>query len=133
MACHGFESRMAAVVRDEDGWRDRVNYMRDAMGFFLMNPRFGFNDQKSESVVYYINKMFGEDSTLPKSPADLPQYKNEVRPFSDEALKIVYVEYDTPGPNRMPWSAHPVEGRHVLGALLRSRQQDRQSRSGLPA
>ena len=31
MACHGFESRMAAVVRDEDGWRDRVNYMRDAM------------------------------------------------------------------------------------------------------
>jgi len=22
MACHGFESRMAAVVRDEDGWRD---------------------------------------------------------------------------------------------------------------
>src|SRR5262244_1223987 len=46
MACHGFESRMAAVVRDEDGWRDRVNYMRDAMGYFVMNPRFGFNDQK---------------------------------------------------------------------------------------
>jgi virginiamycin B lyase len=51
--------------------------------------------------------MFGEDSKLPKSPADLPQYKSEVRPVSDDGLKIVYVEYDTPGPNRMPWSAHP--------------------------
>ncbi len=27
--------------------------------------------------------------------------------FSDEALKIVYVEYETPGPSRMPWSAYP--------------------------
>jgi virginiamycin B lyase len=107
MACHGFESRMAAVVRDEDGWRDRVNYMKDAMGYFIMRPAFNFTEQKAENVVSYINQMFGEDSKLPKSPADLPQYKNEVRPVSDEGLKIVYVEYDTPGPNRMPWSAHP--------------------------
>jgi virginiamycin B lyase len=107
MACHGFESRMAAVVRDEDGWRDRVNYMKDAMGYFIMRPAFGFNEQKAENVVSYINQMFGENSKLPKSPADLPQYQSEVRPVSDEALKIVYVEYDTPGPNRMPWSAHP--------------------------
>ena len=107
MACHGFESRMAAVVRDEDGWRDRVNYMKDAMGYFIMRPVFGFNEQKAENVVSYINQLFGENSKLPKSPADLPQYQSEVRPFSDEALKIVYVEYDTPGPNRMPWSAHP--------------------------
>jgi virginiamycin B lyase len=109
MACHGFQSRMAAVVRDEDGWRDRVNFMREAMGFFVMDPRFGFNNQKFEDVVYYMNQMFGEESKLPKSPADLPQYKDEVRPISDEALKIVYVEYDTPGPNRMPWSAHPTK------------------------
>src|SRR5579864_7169265 len=109
MACHGFQSRMAAVIRDEDGWRDRVNFMREAMGFFVMDPRFGFNNQKFEDVVYYINQMFGEESKLPKSPADLPQYKDEVRPFGDDALKIVYVEYDTPGPNRMPWSAHPAK------------------------
>jgi virginiamycin B lyase len=107
MACHGFESRMAAVVRDEDGWRGRVNYMRDAMAYFINRPVFNFNDQKAEDIVFYINTMFGEDSKLPKSPADLPQYKDEVRPFSDEAMKIVYVEYDLPGPNRMPWSAHP--------------------------
>src|SRR5262249_38704137 len=57
MACHGFESRMAAVVRDEDGWRDRVNYMKDAMGYFIMRPAFGFNEQKAENVVSYINAM----------------------------------------------------------------------------
>ena len=107
MACHGFESRMAAVVRDEDGWRDRVSYMKDAMGYFIMRPAFGFNEHKAENVISYLNQMFGENSKLPKSPADLPQYQSEVRPISDEGLKIVYVEYDTPGPNRMPWSAHP--------------------------
>src|ERR1700730_19140311 len=26
--CHGFQSRMAAVTRDEDGWKERVAYMR---------------------------------------------------------------------------------------------------------
>jgi virginiamycin B lyase len=107
MACHGFESRMAAVTRNEEGWRDRVNYMRDAMGFFVMDPRFGFNDQKAEDVIFYINHVFGEDSVLPKSPTELPQYQDTVRPLSDEAMKIVYVEYELPGPDRMPWSAHP--------------------------
>jgi virginiamycin B lyase len=107
MACHGFESRMAAVVRNEDGWRDRMNYMRDAMGFFVMDPRFGFNDQKAEDVIFYMNHVFGEDSVLPKSPTELPSYKDTLRPFSDAAMKIVYVEYELPGPDRMPWSAHP--------------------------
>src|SRR5712671_6681105 len=83
MACHGFESRMAALVRNEDGWRDRVSYMRDAMGFFVMDPRFGFNDQKAEDVIFYMNHVFGEDSSLPKSPAELPNYKDTLRPFPD--------------------------------------------------
>src|SRR6516164_743329 len=109
MACHGFESRMAAVTRNEDGWRDRMNYMRDAMGFFVMDPRFGFNDEKAEDVISYMNHVFGEDSALPKSPAELPQYKDTLRPFSDAAMKIVYVEYELPGPDRMPWSAHPTK------------------------
>src|SRR5579871_7038509 len=29
MGCHGFQSKMAAVTRDEDGWRDRVQFMRE--------------------------------------------------------------------------------------------------------
>src|SRR4030081_1655489 len=107
MACHGFQSRMAAVVRNEDGWRGRMNYMPDAMGFFVMEPRFGFNDQKAEDVIFYMNHVFGEDSVLPKSPTELPNYKDTLRPFGDEGMKIVYVEYELPGPDRMPWSAHP--------------------------
>jgi virginiamycin B lyase len=107
MACHGFQSRMAAVVRDEDGWRDRVNYMRDAMGFFINRPVFGFNDQKAEDIVSYLNHMFGEEPGLPKSPTELAAYAATVRPFADAAMNIVYVEYEMPGPNRMPWSAHP--------------------------
>jgi virginiamycin B lyase len=109
MACHGFETRMAAVKRNEDGWRDRVAYMREAMAYFIARPQLGFNDQKAEDVVSYINHVFGEDSVLPRSPADLPQYNDTVRKFSDDALKIVYTEYETPGPNRMPWSAHPTK------------------------
>ena len=64
-------------------------------------------DQKADDIAYYLNRMFGEDSALPKSPADLPAYKDTVHSFSDEAMKIVFVEYETPGPNRMPWSAYP--------------------------
>ena len=33
--CHGFQSRMAAQVRDETGWHDRVNYMRTSFGYLL--------------------------------------------------------------------------------------------------
>ena len=33
--CHGFQTRMASVRRDADGWQDRVQFMRDAMHFSL--------------------------------------------------------------------------------------------------
>jgi virginiamycin B lyase len=108
-ACHGFESRMATVTRDLDGWRSRVSFMKEAMGYFIMRPQNQFNDQKAEDIAEYINFVFGEDSTLPKSPAQVPGYNETVHKFSDEALKIVYVEYETPGPDRMPWSAHPAK------------------------
>src|SRR5579862_5427375 len=38
-----------------------------------------------------------------ESPTEVPGYQETVHHFSDEALKIIYVEYETPGPNRMPW------------------------------
>ena len=37
----------------------------------------------------------------------MPAYKETVRPFSSDAMNIVYVEYDMPGPSRMPFSATP--------------------------
>ena len=38
MSCHGFQSKMAAVKRDLDGWRSRVEYMREAMRSSLADP-----------------------------------------------------------------------------------------------
>jgi virginiamycin B lyase len=106
-ACHGFQSRMAPVRRDEEGWRDRVNYMTESMHFFLGGLGAPFNDQNSADVASYINSLFGENSILPKSPAEMPAYKDLVRSFGDDAMRIVYVEYELPGPSRMPWSAFP--------------------------
>ena len=31
ISCHSFQTRMATATRDEDGWRDRVKYMRDVI------------------------------------------------------------------------------------------------------
>jgi virginiamycin B lyase len=104
--CHQFQSRMASVVRDEDGWKDRVAYMREAMHFSIFMGRH-FSDKDADDVASYLTSLFGPDSVLPKSPADLPKYKDTVRPYSSQAMNIVYVEYDMPGPSRMPFSAAP--------------------------
>ena len=104
--CHQFQSRMASVPRDLDGWKDRVAYMRDAMGFSIfLGPNF--SDRDAEDVAEYLNSLFGPDSVLPKSPADMPGYQKTVRPFGSDATNIVYVEYEMPAPSRMPFSAAP--------------------------
>jgi len=106
MSCHGFQSKMAATVRDEDGWRSRVEYMREAMRSSLADRR-GFSDQQADDIVFYINHLFGQNSPLPKSPAELPNYKDTLTQFSDDALRIVYVDFEMPGPDRFPWTAYP--------------------------
>jgi virginiamycin B lyase len=108
-ACHQFQTRMAAVRMNMDGWKRAVTYMRDTRHARLANH---INDQEADVLISYLNDAFGADAKLPRSPAELPGYKDTVRPFSDEALRIVYVEYDMPGPNRMPFSAAPdTEGK----------------------
>ncbi len=102
--CHGFETRMAATSRDADGWRDRVNYMREAMSFQLGRS---FTDQDENDVVTYLSSVFSPDSVVPKSPADIPAFKDLVRTYTDDAMKIVYVEYELPAPTRAAWSAAP--------------------------
>src|SRR5258708_3853410 len=69
--CHGFQSRIAAQVRDENGWRDRVNYMRTVFGY-LIGP---FNEQDRDDVAGYLTKYFGPDSPLPRSPAEMPKFE----------------------------------------------------------
>jgi virginiamycin B lyase len=102
--CHGFQTRMASVSRDAEGAKERVDYMRSRMHFLLGGM---VNDEDADKVASFMANAFGPDSVLPKSPADLQEYKNTVRTFDDDAMNIVYVEYDLPGPNRMPWSAAP--------------------------
>ena len=103
-ACHGFQPRMAATRRDEAGWTRAVNNMREVMHARLSTR---FSDQDAAALVSYLSSTFGLESELPRSPAELPKYKETLRPFSDEALKIVYVEYEMPGPDRHPFSAAP--------------------------
>jgi virginiamycin B lyase len=107
--CHQFQTRMASVTRDANGWRDRVEYMRTAMGYGLAR----FTDQDATDVVSYLTSLFGPESVLPKSPADMPGYKDTLQPISSEALNIVYVEYDMPGPSRMPFSAAPSKNGYL--------------------
>ena len=104
--CHGFQTRMASVRRDADGWADRVQFMRDAMHFSL---GYRINDQDAAEIAAYLNKLYGSDSTFAKSPTELPGYKETVRPFTSDAMNIAYVEYDMPGPSRMPFSAAPAK------------------------
>jgi virginiamycin B lyase len=104
--CHQFQTRIAAVRRDEDGWKDRIQFMRDAMHFSVfLGPHF--SDKDAADVATYLTSLFGPDSILPKSPADMPGYRDTVREFGPEAMNIVYVEYDMPAPSRMPFSAAP--------------------------
>jgi virginiamycin B lyase len=103
LQCHSFQSRMAANRKDESGWRDQVNFMREAMHYRLWE----MTDADVNAIVSYLSTVFGQDSTLPKSVNDVPEYQKLVRPLSDEATDIVYVEYDMPAPNLMPWSAVP--------------------------
>lgn len=105
--CHMFQTRMASTVRDEEGWRDRIEYMRKTMDVA------GINDQEAGEIAAYLNSLFGPDSVLPKSPSEMPKYKETVRPFSKDALNIVYVEYDMPGPSRMPFSAAPDDKGYI--------------------
>ena len=74
LSCHGFQSKMAAVTTDEDGWRTRVEFMREAMRSSLAD-RAGFSDAQADEVVSYLTHVFGEASVLPKSPTELAAYR----------------------------------------------------------
>ncbi len=106
--CHGFQTRMASVRRDAEGWKDRVQFMRDAMHFSLS---YRISDQDAAEVAAYLNKLYGsEDPDFPKSPDGTAGIQaTRCRPFSSEAMNIAYVEYDMPGPSRMPFSAAPAK------------------------
>ena len=100
MSCHGLQTTIAAVRRDEIGWQNCVALMRDrASGVGDLR----ITEADGAAVASYVNKVLSADSDLPRSPADLPAYpKAKHTEFSDEAMKIVYVLYALPKPGRIP-------------------------------
>src|ERR1700680_5067752 len=86
-ACHAFQSRMAAVKRDHDGWTQVVNFMLTTRRARLANH---INDEDAVVLTNYLNDAFGVEAKLAKSPADMSGYKSTIRPVSDDALKIKY-------------------------------------------
>jgi len=102
--CHGFQTRMASVQHDAEGWLGRVRYMQAAMSFGLADR---LNNQQVDEIAAYLNSLFGEKSVLPGSAEQAPGYQDTVRPISSEAMNITFVEYDMPSASRMPFSAAP--------------------------
>ena len=76
--CHGFQTRMASVRRDADGWQDRVQFMRDAMHFSL---GYRVTDQDAAEIAAYLNKLYGEDSVFPKSPSRIARVQRNRKAF----------------------------------------------------
>jgi virginiamycin B lyase len=102
-SCHSFQKRMAPAAWDEEGWRQRVKYMRDTM---MAGERARLSDEEVEDFTSYLTVAFGPNAPKPPSPEDLPRYQSTVRPLNPAAMNIAYVEYDFPAPNGMgPWSA----------------------------
>ncbi len=102
--CHGFQTRMASVRRDYNGWRGRVLFMRTAMKFSLADQ---IDDKEADQVARYLASLYGETSVLPEYADEAPRYKETLRPVDDKALNITYTEYDMPSRGRMPFSAAP--------------------------
>ena len=102
-SCHSFQNRMASVVRDEEGWTDRVRYMSDVI---MAGDGRKLTPAEIEEYAKHLNFLFGAESPKPNSPEQLPEYAALVRKFKPEAMNLAYVEYDFPAPNGMgPWSA----------------------------
>ena len=83
----------------------RVEFMREAMRASLADQP-GFNDQQAEDVVVLPEQVFGRNRRCRSRRPRCRAIRTPAE-FSDEALKIVYVDYDMPGPTRFPWTAHP--------------------------
>jgi virginiamycin B lyase len=97
-------SRIGVMGRDRDGWLDAIEHMRQ-VGVADIKP------EVATQVSEYLSSVFGPDADTPASPALLPQYqkvKQEHDYFSDDALNIVYVDYQLTGePKDRPGSGKP--------------------------
>ena len=122
--CHGFQTRMAAVRRDEDGWRDRVNYMRDAMAFQLSER---FNDEKANDVISYLNTVFGDGLDRPAKSYGIAGVQGnraavQRRRHEYRLRRVRRVRFQRPALERLTG-----QGRKFLDSVLRQRKRSRET------
>ncbi len=102
MNCHGF-GKIGQFRTDYDGWMAAIDRMRQQAGANV-------KPEVADQVAKYLASVLGPDGSLPASPSDLPAYqeiKQEHDYFSDEALNLVYVDYElTRDPKDRPGAAH---------------------------
>jgi virginiamycin B lyase len=100
--CHAFGKIGAVGRHDQDGWKGAIDVMRQ-LGVARIKP------EVEGEVSKYLASVFGTDSATPQSPVQVPDYqkvKQERDYFSDEALNIVYVDYELTGdPKDRPGTA----------------------------
>ena len=90
--CHAFDT-IGVARRDRDGWLAAIDVMRQ-VGAADIRP------EVADQVAGYLEAVYGPDSSTPQSPAQLAKYqdvKQERDYFSDDALNIVYVDYQLTG------------------------------------
>jgi virginiamycin B lyase len=99
--CHAM-SKIGVLGRDRDGWLEAIEHMRQ-VGVADIKP------DVAAQVSEYLGTVFGPDAETPASPAQLPQYqmvKQQHDYFADDALNIVYVDYQLTGePKDRPGTA----------------------------
>jgi len=102
--CHAFSKIGAVGRRDQDGWKDELDVMRQA-------KVYDTPPAVEKTVTEYLASVLGPDSKTPASPALLPEYqkiKQERDYFSDDSLNAVYVDYDVTGvPTDRPGTGKP--------------------------
>jgi virginiamycin B lyase len=101
--CHAM-SRVGVMGRDREGWLEAIDHMRQ-VGVADIKP------DVAAQVSEYLGTVFGPDAETPPSPAQLPQYqkvKQEHDYFADDALNLVYVDYQLTGePKDRPGTGRP--------------------------
>jgi len=75
--CHQFQSRMASVTRDAEGGETALHTCGKPCISAFSSPHF--SDQDAADVASYLTSLFGPDSVLPNSPADVTGYKETLR------------------------------------------------------
>ncbi|HVB34976.1 MAG TPA: carboxypeptidase regulatory-like domain-containing protein [Patescibacteria group bacterium] len=107
--CHNFQSRMATRRLNYQGWMGLINYMRFDAASYGVGPDgiFPMTNQQAGRLAGYLTQIFGLNSTLPASPADLAGYKATVRKFSKQAMNMVYVVYPLEDSTWCPFQVYP--------------------------